>query len=64
MKIDARKPEGNVFFIMGMVERLLKDSGRSREWPAVEKRMKASNYDNACDVAEEVTYGSIKVVNR
>ena len=64
MKIDAKAPEGNVYNIMGLVWNLLSAVGRKNDWPDVERRMKSGNYDNACDVAEEVTYGSIKVINR
>ncbi len=64
MEIDARSPDGNAFAIMGYVRRLLQDSGRMKGWPKAEERMYAGNYDNLCAVAEEVTYGSIRVVNR
>ena len=64
MEIDAQSEDGNVFVVMATVRRLLKDIGRMDRWPAVEARMKEGDYNHACDVAEEVTYGSIKVVNR
>lgn len=64
MQIDATAPEGNVYFIMAAVRRLLIDIGREDKWPAIEARMKSGDYNNACDVAEEVTHGSVIVVNR
>jgi len=64
MLIDAKAPEGNVYFVMAVVHRLLKDIGREDKWAEVEKRMKSGDYNNACDVAEEVTHGSIRVINR
>jgi len=64
VEIDAQSEDGNVFVVMATVRRLLKDIGRMDRWPAVEARMKEGDYNHACDVAEEVTYGSIKVVNR
>ena len=64
MEIDAKAPEGNAVFIMGAVRRLLADAGRADEIPGVTLRMKSGNYENLCKVAEEVTYGSITVVNR
>ena len=64
MKIDAQSPDGNAYFIMGQVDRLLKACGRSDEIPAVMERMRSGNYENLCRVAEEVTFGSIQVVNR
>ena len=64
MEIDAKAPEGNVFNIMAVVSRLLEDTGRGDQVESVMKRMRSGNYDNACKVAEEVTFGSITVVNR
>lgn len=64
MEIDATGPEGNAILIMGRVHELLKAVDRLDEWPAISEEMKSGNYDNLCDVAERVTYGSITVVNR
>lgn len=64
MEIDATTPDGNAYAIMGYVRRLLEASQRIEEWPAAQKRMMSGNYDNLCDVAEEVTFGSIKIINR
>ncbi len=64
MEIDAKSPSGNAFVIMGHVQRLLEDADRGDEVETVMDRMKSRDYDYLCKVAEEVTYGSIKVVNR
>lgn len=62
MEIDKSSPQGNAFYILGAVSKLLKDVGREDEIPDVMKRMKSGDYENLCKVAEEVTHGSIKVV--
>ena len=64
MKIDAKSPAGNAFCIMGYVSRMLKESGRGDEVKATMDKMMSGDYDNLCKVAEEVTFGSIQVVNR
>lgn len=64
MDIDAKSPMGNAFCIMGVVSKLLKEVGRGDEVKAATERMMAGDYDNLCKVAEEITFGSIKVVNR
>lgn len=62
MEIDARKPEGNAIVIMGHVAELMKAAGRADEIPKVMERMKSGNYANLCRIAEEETFGSIKVI--
>lgn len=62
MKIDKSSPEGNAYFIMGQVHRLLKTVGREKEWPKAQKEMTSGNYENLCRVAKEITFGSIEVV--
>lgn len=64
MEIDAKAPEGNAFSIMGFVQELLCQSGRTDDTDDVMKRMRESDYENLCNVAEEVTFGSIRVINR
>jgi hypothetical protein len=64
MDIDSRAPEGNAYVIMATVHRLLRETGRFDEWPGIKTRMQSGDYNNACDVAEEVSFGSIRVVNR
>lgn len=62
MEIDRNSPDGNAFAIMGYVSRLLKDVGRDDEIPGVIERMRSGDYENLCRVADEATFGSIKVV--
>ena len=64
MRIDAKGPYGNAYSIMADVSQLLEAAGREKEVPAVMHRMRSGDYSNLCDVAEEVTHGSITVVNR
>lgn len=64
MDIDAKKPEGNAYAIMGVVSNLLKECGRKDEIETIMSEMVSGDYNNLCDVAERVTYGSIKIVNR
>lgn len=64
MEIDASSPMGNAFCVMGGVHRLLKETGRADEWPEIQERMMSGDYNNLCDITEEVTFGSITVVNR
>lgn len=64
MEIDAKSPQGNAVYIIGMVCRLLKEVGREDEVAGVRDSMMSGDYDNLCKVAEEVTFGSIQVVNR
>lgn len=62
--INVKKPEGNAFCIMGTVSSILKQCGRRDEIPEVMARMKSGDYDNLCDVAEEVTHGTLKITGR
>jgi len=64
MRIDAKGRDGNAFAIMGIVAKLLKATGRHDEIALVQARMMSGNYANLCDVAEEVSGGSIQIVNR
>lgn len=64
MEIDATSPDGNAFTIIGLVKRILEETNRIDEWPDIEERMMSGDYNNLCDVAEEVTYGTITVINR
>ncbi len=64
MEIDARGPDGNAFAIIGYVRRLLKKADREDEIAEACYRMMSGDYNNLCQVAEEVTNGSITVVNR
>jgi hypothetical protein len=64
MDIDATGPDGNAHVIIGYVKHALDFAGRMDEWDAVVVEMTSGDYDNLCDVAERVTKGSVKVVNR
>jgi len=46
------------------VKHALDFAGRMDEWDAVVVEMTSGDYDNLCDVAERMTKGSVKVVNR
>jgi hypothetical protein len=63
MNISKSQPEGNAFNIMIQVRRYLFLAHKSDEWPDVEKEMQDGDYDTLCEVAERVTYGSIKIVD-
>lgn len=62
--IDKKGPQGNAYYILGVTKRILEQTGREEEWPAVEERMTSGDYDNLCAVAEEVTHGSVSFVER
>ena len=64
MDIDAKGPDGNAFVIMGVVQNIFEQTGQTERWPEAKDRMMSGDYDNLCDVAEEVTNGSVVVVNR
>lgn len=64
MIIDARGPDGNAMVIMAHVMSLLKQVGREDEVAAIRERMMEGDYENLCRVAEEVTFGTIRIINR
>lgn len=64
MKIDAKSSQGNAWFIIVQVRKLLIEVGRENEVRGYTSRMRAGDYENLCKVAEEATNGSIVVVNR
>ena len=63
MQIRKDSPEGNAYCLMGIVHKLLKQTGRGKEWPHIQKRMKSGDYENLCRVANEVTRGSIEMID-
>lgn len=63
MKIYASSPQGNAHSVMAAVRSLLREVGRKDEWPAIRDRMMGGDYANLCEVAKEVTYGSIEVID-
>ena len=61
--IDSTSSEGNAFYIMGIVKKVLQQMGESKTeiTEAVEK-MQDGDYDNLCTIANEVTDGFVEVV--
>lgn len=59
--IDKAGPEGNAFAIMGQVKKILEQTDRAHEWPEIQEKMMADDYDALCKVAEEETYGLIEI---
>ena len=57
LKYDSRGPEGNVFWIFGQAQRLMKRNGRIDEWKELWERVQsASSYSEALKlIGEEVT---------
>lgn len=62
--IDARSPDGNVFVIMGYVRRYLQQTKQLNKLPLVMEAMRSADYTFACDIAEEVTLGWLKITHR
>ena len=54
---DSRGPQGNVFWILGQAQRLMKQSGRIAEWKDIWERVQsAGSYNEALAIiGEEVT---------
>tara|TARA_R100000789_G_C2961933_1_gene138199 strand:- start:3 stop:197 length:195 start_codon:yes stop_codon:yes gene_type:complete len=63
LMIDSTSSQGNAFFIIGMVKKILQEMGKSKTeiTEAVEK-MQDGDYDNLCTIANEVTDGFVEVV--
>ena len=57
LRYDSRGPEGNVFWIIGQAQRLMKQNGRIAESKALWERVQnAGSYKEALDIiGEEVT---------
>lgn len=64
MDIDAKSPRGNAWWIIAAVRKLLIEVGRGDEVRGITSRMRAGTYDNLCNIAEEATNGTFKIVNR
>ena len=62
--IDAKSPDGNAFLIMAAVRRFLIQKGREDEWEKVQDEMMSGDYNELCDLAEDVTDSAIIVENR
>ena len=54
---DSRGPEGNIFWILGQAQRLMKRNGRIAEWKTIWERVQsAGSYEEALEIiGEEVT---------
>ena len=54
---DSRGQEGNVFWILGQAQRLMKRNGRIAEWKSIWERVQsAGSYEEALAIiGEEVT---------
>ena len=54
---DSRGPEGNIFWILGQAQRLMKRNGRIAEWKDIWERVQsAGSYEDALAIiGEEVT---------
>lgn len=54
---DSRGPEGNIFWILGQAQRLMKRNGRIAEWKTIWERVQsAGSYEEALAIiGEEVT---------
>lgn len=57
LKYDSRGPEGNVFWILEHVQRVMQRDGRSAEWEELWERVQsADSYNDALQlISEEVT---------
>lgn len=57
LKYDSRGPEGNVFWILGQAQQLMKRNGRIAEWKELWERVQsAGSYSEALQlIGEEVT---------
>jgi|TARA_Y100000296_G_scaffold59850_1_gene69215 hypothetical protein len=63
LMIDSTSSQGNAFFIIGMVKKILQEMGKSKiEITEAVEKMQDGDYDNLCRVANEVTDGFVEVV--
>ena len=54
LKYDSSGPEGNIFWILGQAQRLMKRNGRITEWKDVWDRVQhAGSYDEALAIIGE-----------
>lgn len=59
--IDCTAPEGNAFYILGVVAKILRNSGRSDLVSEYETKATSSDYEHLKDVSKE--YINIKFCN-
>ena len=62
--IDAKGPDGNAYVIMAAVTSYLKQTGQRDKITMIMEAMRSSDYIFLCDLAEEVTLGSVRINNR
>lgn len=62
--IDAKGPDGNAYVIMAAVQSYLKQTDQRARIPMIMEAMRSSDYIFLCELAEEVTLGSVRVNNR
>ncbi len=57
LKYDRRGPSGNIFWLLGQTQLLMKQNGRIAEWKVMWERVQnAGSYQEALDIiSEEVT---------
>ena len=57
LEYDSRGPQGNIFWILGQAQRLMKRNGRIAEWKDIWERVQsAGSYEEALAIiGEEVT---------
>ena len=61
--IDSTSSEGNAFYIMGIVKKVLQQMGESKtEIEKAMRKMESSDYENLCRVANEITDGFVEIV--
>lgn len=61
MIIGRDTPRAKPYYLLGAVQEHLKAKARIDEWPGIRERMESGDYENMCKVAEEVTFGEVKV---
>lgn len=62
--IDGKSPDGNAYVIMAAVTSYLKQTDQHHRITMIMEAMRSSDYIFLCELAEEVTLGSVRVNNR
>ena len=61
--IDSTSPQGNAFYIIGMVKKVLQEMGKSKtEIAEAVEKMQEGDYNDLCETANSVTDGFVEVV--
>jgi hypothetical protein len=63
MVIDPESPNGNSYFLLATVRNLFKEIGRLDEMKAVNEAAFAGDYRHLCEVVDDATFGSIRVLD-